>query len=139
MLTAYDLRTLTLAITDAHHFSLTTAFISATSEAAFTVTNVYAPSDHALTHEFVAEMVALAPAVSGPWIILGDFNLIRFPAEKNNGNFNPTLAGAFNAMIHSMALFELPLFDRLFTWTNGQNEPILARLDRVFFNHAWND
>jgi endonuclease/exonuclease/phosphatase family metal-dependent hydrolase len=42
-------------------------------------------------------------------------------------------------MIHSMALFELPLLDRLFTWTNGQDEPTLARLDRVFFNHAWND
>jgi hypothetical protein len=38
-------------------------------------------------------------------------------------------------MINAMALFELPLLDRRFTWSNGQQDPILARLDRVFFNH----
>jgi exonuclease III len=139
MLTAYDPRVLNLINTDTRRFSLSTSFVSATSEAAFTITNVYAPSDHSLTTDFVAEMEGLATSVSGPWIILGDFNLIRSPSEKNNSNFNPALAGAFNATIHSMALFELPLLDRRFTWTNGQDEPTLARLDRVFFNHAWND
>jgi exonuclease III len=139
MLTAYDPCILTLTSTNARRFSLSTSFVSTTSEAAFTVTNVYAPSDHTLTRDFVAEMERLVPSVSGPWIILGYFNLIRLPSEKNNNNFSRALAGAFNAMIHSKALFELPLLDRLFTWTNGQDEPTLARLDRVFFNHAWND
>jgi hypothetical protein len=62
-------------------------------------------------------------------------NLIHQPSEKNNTNFNQNLADAFNAMINAMALFELPLLDRRFTWSNGQQDPILARLDRVFFNH----
>jgi hypothetical protein len=83
-------------------------------------------------------MVSLTAVVSGPWLIIGDNNLIRVRAEKNNNNFNRALADAFNAMIHAMALFELPLLDRLFTWTNGQENPILARLDRAFFNHEWN-
>ena len=28
--------------------------------------------------------------------------------------------------------------DRLYTWTNGQATPVLARLDRAFFNSEWN-
>jgi hypothetical protein len=84
-------------------------------------------------------MIDLSPSVTGPWLILGDFNLIRKPCEKNTPRFDCNLAAAFNSMIQSMALFELPLLDRLFTWTNGQDPPILARLDRAFFNHEWNN
>lgn len=65
---------------------------------------------------------------------MGDFNLTRDVTDKNNRVFNPSLATAFNNTIHSLALMELPLLDRLFTWTNNQNEPILARLDRVLLN-----
>jgi hypothetical protein len=118
--------------TRSHRFSLTTSFESITSDVTFTITNVYAPFDHDLTQDFITEMISLTSVVSGPWLILGDFNLIRVPSEKNNSNFNRALADAFNTMIHAMALFELPLLDRLFTWTNGQDDPILARLDRAF-------
>jgi hypothetical protein len=137
MLTAFDPRLLNLTSSDARRFSLTTSFESTSSDVAFTVTNVYALSDHDLTQDFV-EMISLSAVVSGAWLIFGDFNLIRVPAEKNNSNFNRALADAFNAMIHAMALFELPLLDRLYTWTNGQECPVLARLDRAFFNHEWN-
>jgi endonuclease/exonuclease/phosphatase family metal-dependent hydrolase len=102
------------------------------------VTNVYALSDHSLTSEFTAEMVALLPLITGSWLYLGDFNLLRHPSEKNNSNFHQNLADAFNAMINSLALFELPLLDRRFTWSNGQDTPVLPRLDRAFFNQDWN-
>jgi hypothetical protein len=83
-------------------------------------------------------MLSLLVDISGPWLVLGDFNLIRHPSEKNNDNFNPALANSFNAMINSLAVLELPLLDRRFTWTNGQEIPILARLDRAFLNNDWN-
>jgi hypothetical protein len=35
-------------------------------------------------------------------------------------------------------LIEIPLLDRLFTWSNNQPSPILARLDRVLVNTMWN-
>jgi hypothetical protein len=88
MLTAFDPRLLNLKSSDARRFSLTTSFESTTSDVAFTVNNVYAPSDHDLTQDFVTEMVGLTAVVSGPWLIIGNFNLIRVPAEKNNNNFN---------------------------------------------------
>jgi exonuclease III len=138
ILTAWDDRMLTMVSSTCSVFSLTTKFISTTTNLAFSVTNVYAPSDHALTSDFMAEMVSIAASMTGDWIVIGDFNLIRFPNEKNNANFDRGLAATFNALIHDLAWFELPLRDRLYTWTNNQEVPVLARLDRVFFNSDWN-
>jgi predicted metal-dependent peptidase len=64
-------------------------------------------------------MLSLLVDISGLWLVLGDFNLIRHPSEKNNENFNPALANSFNAMINSLAVLELPLLDHRFTWSNG--------------------
>jgi hypothetical protein len=80
----------------------------------------------------------MAASMTGAWIVIGDFNLIRFPNEKNNVSFDYGLAATFNALIHDLAWFELPLHDRLYTWTNNQEVPVLARLDRLFFNSNWN-
>jgi hypothetical protein len=82
-------------------------------------------------------MDELAPTIQGAWLIIGDFNLIRYSHEKNSNNFDRALSATFNAMIQSLAWFELPLLDRRFTWTNGQENPVLARLDRAFFNNDW--
>jgi hypothetical protein len=40
-------------------------------------------------------------------------------------------------MIHELSWGELPLTDRLYTWTNRRASPVLARLDRNFFNSDW--
>nr|XP_051207036.1 uncharacterized protein LOC127322116 [Lolium perenne] len=71
-------------------------------------------------------------------MIVGNFNLLRCPTDKNTPNFDLSLANAFNDSIRSLALFELPLLDRLYTWSNKRETPTLARLDRALFNQAWN-
>jgi hypothetical protein len=71
--------------------------------------------------------------------MVGDFNLIRYPHEKNNDNFDRNLAALFNGLIRDVGWFKLPLSDRLFPWSNQQENPVLAWLDRAFFNSAWND
>ena len=45
------------------------------------------------------------------WLVIGDFNLMRAPTNKNNTNFNQRLADKFNSMIDGLALIELPLLD----------------------------
>ena len=84
------------------------------------------------------DMVALTLNAAVAWLVVGDFSLICLPCEKNNGNFDARCASKFNALINSLALHELHLSDRLFTWTNRQTPPILARLDRAFFDNFWN-
>jgi exonuclease III len=119
-------------------FCLTTTLQSSLSDLVLAITNVYAPSDHSLTPAFLAEFESLGPLFPLPWLVVGDFNLVRDPSDKNTGAFNPVLAESFNDSVRNLSLFELPLLDRLYTWTNKRASPILARLDRAFFNQAWN-
>lgn len=94
-----------------------------------------------ITHHqaFLDELALIHQTASGSWILAGDFNLVRDPSDKNNDHFNASLATSFNACIDDLGLFELPLLDRLFTWSNMRDDPTLAHLDRVFFNSGFNN
>lgn len=94
-------------------YSLTIPFSSTTSDYTFCMTNVYAPSNHDETEAFLSELRAIQPAPNQPWMAIGDYNLTRSPADKNNANFNWSLANSFNGLIGDLALIELPLLDRL--------------------------
>lgn len=63
------------------------------------------------------------------WLILGDFNYIRYPHNRNKegGNFLDMLK--FNAAISSLALVEIPLKGRSYTWSKMQDAPLLEKLD----------
>jgi hypothetical protein len=115
-------------------FSLSVVLSSQLSGLFLAITNVYAPANHALTPAFLAELEALGLLFPLPWLVVGDFNLVCAPGDKNNCNFDLSLATAFNASISNLALFELPLLDRMYTWSNKRSSPVLARLDRAFFN-----
>ncbi|KAM0926580.1 hypothetical protein ACQ4PT_003607 [Festuca glaucescens] len=137
IVTAWDSSSFSLVASSHDAFTLTTILTSTATDLSFTVTNVYAPANHALTRAFFREVERLHSTISGPWILCGDLNLIRYPHEKNNPNFDRGLADAFNTMINDLALFELPLADRCYTWTNHRSPPTLAKLDRFLFNDAW--
>ena len=79
------------------------------------VTNVYAPSDHRGTAIFLDGLRELLPHIHGPWLLAGDFNLIRDATEKNTGSTNNSLITAFNNAIDELGVAELPLLDCLFT------------------------
>jgi len=83
----------------------------------------------------------LATNIHGAWLLVGDFNLLRCAfnllrcaSDKNTHHFNSSLADSFNTCINSLALLELPLLDRLYTWSNKRSSPTLTRLDRAFLN-----
>jgi exonuclease III len=135
ILTAWDGKFLIAGDPVKSRFSLSVPFTSTTSpDKIFLVTNVYAPSDHRHTDAFLSELVLLVSNFGGNHLILGDFNLIRCPEEKNSPTFDAGLASRFNNAIDAMALIELPLLDRSFTWTDKRDSPVLARLDRAFIN-----
>ena len=50
---------------------------------------------------FFSEMLDVTSSISGPWIILGDFNLVRDPSEKNSTSFDGQEAQHFNDLIPS--------------------------------------
>jgi endonuclease/exonuclease/phosphatase family metal-dependent hydrolase len=83
---------------------------------------------------FFCELTDLADQIQGAWIVLGDFNLLRHENDKNNNRFDHRLASLSNETISALALDELPLLDRLYTWSNLREQPTLARLDRAFIS-----
>jgi hypothetical protein len=52
------------------------------------------------------------------WIVMGDFNFIRKPSDRNKpgGDVNEMLL--FHVAISNLGLVELPLKGRNFTWSN---------------------
>jgi len=62
---------------------------------------------------------------------------VRFPDDKNNEAFHAIEAAWFNSTIHDLALLEIPLLGRQFTWSNHRDNPTLVCLDRVFVNDSW--
>jgi hypothetical protein len=96
---------------------------------------VYGPSDHRDSPVFLDGLRELEPHISGVWLLAGDFNLVRGAADKNTGWVNTRLCDMFNATIESLGVVEVPLLDKLFTWSNRRVCPTLERLDRVFVNN----
>jgi hypothetical protein len=72
-----------------------------------------------------------------PSLIGGDFNILRFAAEKNKGGGITRFSDEFNSIISKFALRELPLSGGMFTWSNNQENPTLEKLDRILINHEW--
>ena len=137
ILTAISPSLFSLVAHSHHEFTLNATIRINADNSTFHVTNVYAPTDHSRKNDFLQELAQHKPPDNEPWIILGDFNLMRSHADKNNDNFRQHEADAFNDAIHALALTDLPLLDRCYTWSNNRANPTLQRLDRVFINNPW--
>ena len=59
------------------------------------------------------------------WLLLGDFNYMRAPDNRNKpgGNIHDMIT--FNDIIRKQQLIELPVKGRTYTWSNMQNDPLL--------------
>ena len=81
--------------------------------------------------EFIDELHEVMNDWGGPTLIGGDFNLVRHISEKNNGNINFHWSYSFNDWINHWGLIEFKNPSRTYTWTNNQEQPIMAVLDRI--------
>lgn len=79
IVTAWNPTLFALLLSSSSHYSLIGYFSCASSGTPLTITNVYAPSDHSLTDDFVMDMLDVPAIVSGAWLVVGDFNLIHHP------------------------------------------------------------
>lgn len=63
------------------------------------------------------------------WLILGDFNYVIYPNNRNKDGGNIQDMFLFNEAISKLAPVEIPLKGRKFTWSNIQDAPLLEKLD----------
>jgi hypothetical protein len=71
------------------------------------------------------------------WILMGDFNLIRSPENRNRGGGDNNIMLLFNSIIQHLDLEEIPLKGRAFSWSNMQLDPLLEKLDWIFTSSEW--
>ena len=71
-----------------------------------------------------------------PWLLVGDFNLMRSPENRIRPGDDNSEMLLFNEAISGVV--ELPLQGRKFTWTNKQDPLLLKRLDWFFTSNDWN-
>ncbi|XP_042958231.1 uncharacterized protein LOC122293850 [Carya illinoinensis] len=72
-----------------------------------------------------------------PWILCGDFNIIREDSERQGGLPRPFNAmGDFNICLQNCGVMDMRSQGALMTWCNGQSglARSWARLDRCFLN-----
>jgi hypothetical protein len=66
-----------------------------------------------------------------PFIIGGDFNIMRKPEDKSSGDFDNKWPSLFNVVIESLDLREIVMTCRQYTWAGSGDNPTYEKLDRV--------
>jgi hypothetical protein len=109
---------------------------STKSDLFWTLTNIYAPCQDSQQLDFLHWLNNISSPDDENWLLVGDFNLIRSPQDRNKegGNVNEMLL--FNEAISKLGLVDINLKGRKYTWSNMQNSPLLQRLDWFFSSVA---
>lgn len=118
-------------------FAITIKFSAKHNNDSWLLTNIYGPCTHEGKRNFLQWFKHYTAAVDDNWVVVGDFNLLRKPDNRNKpgGNVNEMLL--FNEAINALGLVELPLYGKKYTWTNKQPSPLLERLDWFFTSSSW--
>lgn len=70
-------------------------------------------------------------------LFMGDFNFIRSLENRNLPGGNLEDIFKFNEIISSLAMLEIPIKGRQYTWGNMQDQPLLEQLDWFFSSAEW--
>jgi hypothetical protein len=115
----------------------TVQFMSKLNGQKWILTNIYAPCSPDGKLAFLRWFKNVYMPDDCLWIIMGNFNLIRRPKNRNKPGGDSYLMQPFNDAISKLGLIELPLSRQQFTWINSQQNPLLERLDWVFVSQSW--
>jgi exonuclease III len=99
--------------------------------------SVYGSSYEEGKADFIQELHEIMDNWSGPTLLRGDFNLVNNLKEKSNGLVNKKWVDLFKDCTNCHGLVELKNSSRSFTWTNSQEQPIMAAVDKFLCNNSF--
>ena len=105
----------------------------------FVLYTVYGTAQYQNKQTFLAELANTCSKESLPYLIGGDFNIMRRPEDKSSGVFDFKWPNLFNAVMESLDLKEIVMSGRQFTWAGPGDNPIFEKLDRVLVSTDWED
>ena len=118
-------------------YSISISFTSNHNGNNWILTNVYGPSQQEERPLSIDWFKHFQTPEDSNWMILGDFNHIRYPHNRSQVGGNILNMLAFNEAISSLSLIEIPIKGRNFTWSNMQDWPLLEKIDRCFTSENW--
>lgn len=104
------------------------------------ISAVYAFTSHILRRDLWLELSSLQQSYPGPWLFLGDFNVVLGAYEKRGGFLPPRLScEEFRAWSDTCNLNHVQTRGAEFTWTNNRSarSHTELRLDRAICNDEW--
>uniref|UniRef100_A0A2N9J9F5 Reverse transcriptase domain-containing protein n=1 Tax=Fagus sylvatica TaxID=28930 RepID=A0A2N9J9F5_FAGSY len=99
-------------------------------------TGVYGPHDVSARRVFWEEMAGVHSWWDVPWVVGGDFNVVRFPSERLGATHLTTAMQDFSDFISSTGLMDIHMVGGRYTWSNSQSR---SRLDRFLFTPTVED
>jgi hypothetical protein len=115
-----------------NEYAMSVEFSSILSGAVWVLTNVYAPYTTEGRTNFLNWLHDFSLPDDTDCLLVGYFNLIRKPSDRNRPGGNVQDMLKFNEALSNLNAEELPLRGNHFTWSNKQASPLLERLDWFF-------
>ena len=114
-------------------FSISLNCISKDDQFSWLLTGVYGPNGGPRRRTFWNELDNICVNNQLPWVLGGDFNVIKCSNDKLGGSRITTSMKKFNDFINLHELIDLPLKGALYTWFNEQDlTPVKCRLGQIF-------
>ena len=101
------------------------------------LTNIYGPASSPQKMGFITWLMNFDTSDFDDWVLGGDFNLIRYPENRNKPGGDQTEMNLFNEAISDLDLVDIPFSGRNYTWSNMQNAALLVKLDQIFTSASW--
>jgi hypothetical protein len=89
------------------------------------------------TRVCLAELANTCSKENLPFLVGGDFNIMRKPEDKSCGDFDTKWPSLFNAVIASLDLREIVITGRQFTWGGCGGNPTYEKFDGVLASTEW--
>jgi exonuclease III len=103
----------------------------------FVLYSIYGPTQSQNKGAFLAELANTYSKENLPFLIGGDFNIMRKPEDKSSGDFDTKWPSLFNAVIESLDLREIVMTSRHYTWAGAGDNLTYEKLDRVLASMEW--
>jgi hypothetical protein len=89
--------------------------------------NVYGAAQEENKNVFLAELALFRSDMKEPYVVGGDFNIVRLASEKNKGGGVHRLTDLFNSIINSQDLVEIHM-------NGGDSHGLITNLTQLWRN-----
>jgi exonuclease III len=137
ILLGVDLNTFDIGAIDEGDFYVKFTLRYKSMDFKFVLYTIYGPAQDQNKHAFLSELANTCSRETLPYLIGGDFNIMRKPEEKSRGEFDHKWPSLFNAVIESLSLREIIMTGRQYTWAGPGDDPTYEKLDRILVSTEW--